>query len=85
MDWNDPVERSRLAEKLGPAGYTLAFEEHVRASTVATINGHAIRPVRTRFGRLYKVGATGRAHPDLEQAKKMAREAPPLSMEYPSE
>ena len=76
MDWNDPIQRSRLAEKLGLARYAQAFEQHVLASTVAKINGHTIRPVQTRFGRLYQVGSTGRAHPDLEEAKKIALDAP---------
>lgn len=75
MDWNDPIERSRLSEKLGPAEYSKAFREHLRASTIDTVNGHVIRPVETRFGRLYQVGSTGRAHSDLEQARKIAGEA----------
>ncbi len=38
-------------------------------STVATINGHAIRKVQSRFGKLYQVGTTGTAFSAFEAAK----------------
>lgn len=44
---------------------------------VATVNGHAIRPVSTRFGRLFQVGKTGRAFSTQPEAEAFAKtEAP---------
>jgi hypothetical protein len=77
MDWDNPDERARLAIRLGPHGYRKAFEEHVKNTTVAIVNGHRIRPVKSRFGRLYQIGTTNRAHSDLEQAKRIASEHEP--------
>jgi hypothetical protein len=45
-----------------------------KASIVATINGHEIWPVQTRFGRLYVVGGTERAFSTLAEAEACARE-----------
>ena len=41
-------------------------------STVATVNGHAIRKVQSRFGKLYQVGTTGTAFSAFEAAKTFA-------------
>lgn len=77
MDWDNAADRARLAIRLGPKGYRKAFEEHVKNSTVAIVNGHRLRPVQTRFGRLFQIGSTDNAHPDLEQAKRIASEHEP--------
>lgn len=75
IDWDDPAARFHLAEQLGPAGYNAAFAEYMASRTnfaVTTVNGHAIRPVLSRFGRLYHVGTTDRAFATLAEAKAFA-------------
>lgn len=76
MNWDDPTARAALAEMLGPEGYNKAFDEHIRQATVATVGGHAIRPVGSRFGQLFQVGRTGRAFSTLPQAEDYARANP---------
>jgi hypothetical protein len=43
---------------------------------LATVGGHAIRPVQTRFGRLFAVGATGKAFSTRDQAEAFANSNP---------
>ena len=75
MNWNDPAERARLIDRVGPQEYERLFAEHRKASTMKTVNGHAIRPVQTRFGRLYAVGNTGKAFDTMPQAVAFAETA----------
>ena len=75
MNWDDPAERYHLIERVGIDEYERQQAEHNRASTVATINGHAIRPVASRFGRLFQVGSTGTAFQTLAQAEEFARQS----------
>jgi hypothetical protein len=72
IDWTDPAARARLIESVGPKEYNRLHEEHRRSTVIETVNGHAIRPIATGFGRLFEVGATGRAFPSLEAAKNFA-------------
>jgi len=72
INWDDPEERSRLVEKIGLKAYNDAFAKHIEQSTVAIVAGHSIRPVETRFGKLWLVGNTGRAFSTLEQAEAWA-------------
>jgi hypothetical protein len=58
MDWNDPAHRAQLIERVGPAEYRRQHDIHLKTTIVATINGHPIRPVPSRFGWLYQVGGT---------------------------
>lgn len=74
MDWNNPADRFHLADRLGPEAYNKAFQEQHRRSIVATVNGHDIWPVGSRFGKLFRVGGTDRAFSTLEAAKKYAEE-----------
>ena len=76
MDWNNPADRLALVERVGIKAYNTAFEEHMKASTIVTVCGHAIRKTRTRFGQLFQVGKTGRAFIKPEDAEKYARENP---------
>jgi hypothetical protein len=77
IDWNDPTARFRLFEQVGPDRFNKLHAEHLHSSTVATVAGHAIRPVNTeRFGRLFVVGDTGRAFSILPQAETYARKNP---------
>src|ERR1044072_983595 len=73
INWDCPRERAQLLERVGPAEYGRQIKQHFDASTVATVNGHAIRHVSTRFGRLFSGGSTGQAFQPLEQAQKYAR------------
>ena len=74
INWDDPAERAALAERLGPDAYNAAFEKHCAETTVAIVGGHAIRPVGSRFGRIFMVGGTTSGFSTLEQAKAFALE-----------
>jgi len=76
MNWDDPAQRAQLAEQLGPAGYNAAFEKHRQASVVSGVNGYQIRPVASRFGRLFMIEGTGKAYSTLPQAEEYARGLP---------
>lgn len=73
MDWNDPAARGRLIERVGIDEYNRLQQEEFERQTVETVNGHAIRIVGSRFGRVYMVDGTDRGHQTLEGARKIAR------------
>jgi hypothetical protein len=52
IDWSDPAARHRLIECVGPDEYNRLYAEQMARSTVATVNGHAIHKVQSRFGKL---------------------------------
>lgn len=72
MNWDDPAARASLIERVGVDEYNRQFEAYRAASVVATVNGHDIRPVESRFGRLFMVGTTGSAFRTLAMAKAFA-------------
>jgi len=74
IDWDDPVARLRLIESIGVDAYNAAMKEHLRTSVIKTVNGHDIRPVQTRFGRLFMVADTDRAFATLDEAEAFAKE-----------
>lgn len=76
MDWNDPAARAALIEAVGHVEYNRLFKAHRKTSVVATVNGHAIRPVSSRFGTLFQVGDTGTAFASLALAKAHALTLP---------
>jgi ribosomal protein L12E/L44/L45/RPP1/RPP2 len=76
MNWDDPAARLHLIDRVGLQEYNRQIEEHNAKSVVQTVNGHAIRPVLTRFGRVFAVGATGKAFATLAEATAFAREQP---------
>ena len=76
MNWDNPSERLALIQRVGPDEYNRAFAEHMEASTVATVGGHGIRTVNSSFGKLYAVGATGRAFYTQQDAEEYAKEYP---------
>lgn len=76
MDWDDPVARAGLLIAVGPDEYSRRFGEHRQKSVVTTVNGHAIRPSGSRFGRLFMVGDTGTAFLTLAEAEKFAGDQP---------
>jgi hypothetical protein len=67
IDWDDPEQRLAI-ERVGGDEYKLMLA-HLERSTVATINGHAIRPVMTRFGLLFMVEGTDKAFSTLREAE----------------
>lgn len=72
-DWDDPAARARLIDRVGPDVYNRLHEAEIDRSTVEVINNRRIRIVGSRFGRLYIVDGTGRAHATLEGARQIAR------------
>jgi hypothetical protein len=72
IDWTDPAAHNRLIERVGPDECNRLHAEWMARSTVATVNGHAIRKVQSRFGKLYQVGRTGAAFSAFEAAKNFA-------------
>lgn len=76
LDLDTPEGRLAAAESLGPDGYNAAMKAHHDASTVATVNGYAIRPVSSRFGQLFAVSGTTAAFSTLEAATAHAKGLP---------
>ena len=73
INWDDPAARAELIDRIGIEAYNEAQKDYISKSTVATVGGHAIRPVWTGFGRLFQVGDTGRAFKKMTQAEDYAR------------
>jgi len=76
MDWDDPAARLALIEEVGPEEYNRRIKQHIEDSVVSRVGGHAIRPVNTRFGRLFSVGTTGKAFSTLKLTEDYASEHP---------
>ena len=68
MDWDDASSRARLIEAVGIPEYNRQIEEHLKNSVLEIYKGRDIRPVGTRFGRLFSVGGTKMAFSTLEKA-----------------
>ena len=71
-NFDDPASRAAFIERVGPDAYNRAMAAHQAASVIETVNGHPIRPVASRFGRLFMVGGTGSAFATLKQARNFA-------------
>jgi hypothetical protein len=78
IDWSDPAARLALIERIGPEAYNAALAEHQRASTVATVKGRGIRPIASRWGRLFMIEGTGLAFDTLAEAEEYAGNLPPM-------
>lgn len=76
-NWDDPADRARLIERVGIAEYNRLHAEHVRRSAVACVTGYRIRPVASRFGRLFMVDGTGTAFASQQEAEDFARKRQP--------
>ena len=50
IDWSDPAAPNCLIERVGHDEYNRLHARQMARSTVATVNGHAIRKVQSRFG-----------------------------------
>lgn len=71
-DLDTPEGRLAAAEALGPDGYNRAMRDHQARHAVDVVNGHRLRWVPSRFGRLCMVGATRRAFRTLAEARAFA-------------
>ena len=76
MNLDTPEGRLAAAESLGPDGYNAAMEAHHKASEIATVNGYGIRPVSSRFGRLFMVVGTDAAFSTQAAAEAHAKSLP---------
>jgi hypothetical protein len=76
IDWDDLATRFRIAEQVGLHRYNELYLEHRRHSVIAVVGGHEIRPISTRFGRLFAVGDTGWAFSAQAQAEAYASKHP---------
>jgi hypothetical protein len=78
INWDDPAARLALIEQVGHEEYNRLIKQHIEDSVVARVNGYAIRPVGTRFGRLYQVDDPDRvvAFRDHEEAERYAQSLP---------
>jgi hypothetical protein len=81
MNWDDPAERFRLADRVGTDEYNRLFEEHRKESVVSTVNGYDIRPVGSRFGTIFMVEGTDTGYLKQEDAEEFARKQPPKAVE----
>jgi hypothetical protein len=72
-NWDDPTSRLALIEAVGADEYNRLIAEHHRRQTVATVNGHGIRIIGSRFGRLFMVDGTDRAFSTRDEADAFAR------------
>ncbi len=76
INFDNPEERAALIERVGPAEYGRKLEKHRERIIVGTVNGHKIRPVMSRFGRLFHVGDTGTAFLTMGEAIEFAKKQP---------
>lgn len=77
IDWEDPAARLALIERIGVKAYNDAVKARADAARIATVNGYAIRPVSSRFGRIYAIDGTGKAFATRAQAETFAEGLPP--------
>jgi hypothetical protein len=73
LNWDDPAARLTLIESVGADEYNRLHAEHMRRQTVANVNGHGIRTIGSRFGRLFMVEGTDRAFSTQAEAETFAR------------
>lgn len=76
MNWDDPAERFRLLDRVGPDAYNAAFEAYRKSITLTVINGYEIIPVTTQFGRLFQVMNTQKAFRTQREAEDFAAQQP---------
>ena len=74
-NFNDAASRAAFMERVGHDAYDAAPKAHMDASVIETLNGHGIRPVGTRFGRLLAVGSTGSAFRTIGEAHELTGKA----------
>lgn len=75
FDLDTPEGRYAASQAMSVDAYNAAMKKHLIASAIEVVNGHAIRPTFSRFGRLFAVGTTGTSFSTLEAARKFAETA----------
>jgi hypothetical protein len=75
-DLNTPEGRYAASQSLGTEAYNERMREHIAQSCIETVNGYGIRPVTSRFGRLFAVVGTTRAFNTLDKARAYANGLP---------
>ena len=73
MSLDTPEGRLAYIEANGLEAYNRAMKKKFDQDTVEIVNGHRIRTVHSRFGLLYVVDGTNKAHSTLEGARAIAR------------
>jgi hypothetical protein len=76
MNWDSPEDRYHLLNSVGVEEYNRRIQQHFKDSRVATVNGYGIRPVGSRFGRIFMIEGTTRGYGTLEEAKAYAATLP---------
>lgn len=71
-DLESPEGRFAASQALGHDGYNDAMKAHIGASCVEVVNGYGIRPVTSRFGRLFAIVGTEVAFSTIEAAREHA-------------
>lgn len=69
-----PEGRYAASQSLGADGYDAAMLAHIAAGVIETVNGFGIRPVSSRFGRLFSVVGTDAAFRTIDAARTYAVE-----------
>lgn len=69
MDWDNPAQRAALIERVGIEEYNRQFEQHIKDSTVAVVNGcppdlaelikHDAAAMQSRRGERFQVSTSG--------------------------
>lgn len=72
INWDSAEERAAAIETLGVVEYNRQKKAHDEAQVIEFCAGHALSYVRTRFGRLVRVGNTGAAYRTLDAARTRA-------------
>ena len=73
MDWDNPQQRLALIERVGSVEYNKLINDFFTASTIKIVNGYRIRPITTRYGRLYAVHGTTSAFSTAIEAEAYAK------------
>ena len=76
MNWDDPVARYNHIESVGIDQYNRDIKQHFIDSTIEIVNGYRIRPVGSRFGRLFFVHGSNSGFLKIEQARDHANSLP---------
>jgi hypothetical protein len=77
MNWDDPVERLALVERVGTDEYNRQMQEYQKTQIVEVTNGYAIRAVNGgRWGRLYQVDGPNVAFGTVLEARSHAESLP---------
>jgi hypothetical protein len=77
MNWDDPTARYHLIESVGIDEYNRRIQKHFDDSVVSVVNGYRIRPVGSRWGRIYFITDANIGFLKLEESEAHAATLPP--------